>query len=233
MSENKKSDLVQYAYDTLKDQILTLKLTPGTILSDLTLSKQLNISRTPVREALNQLFTDQLVTVINNKWIVSFITLDDIKELFEARQAIECACAAILFQNGITNELKRELALLLKQQTENVVKTHDLALDFEFHLKIVKASKNSRLIGFYENLGLQISRLYWLTAFDDRWKKHTLDEHGHILDAINGDDVQTLQSAIAEHLALTQKNYVRILEATPFINVLSIPNPTLADALNF
>jgi len=232
MVNSKNSDLVRYAYDSLKEQIMTLKLTPGTVLSDLTLSKQLNISRTPVREALNQLFNDGLVSVNNKKWIVSFITLDDIKELFQARLAIEGACAAIMLRNGLSDQLKAELAALLKEQTENRVKSQDLALDFAFHHKIVVSSKNSRLIGFYENLSLQISRLYWLTAFDDSWQAHTLDEHTHIYEAIRNNDIAALQESIAEHLKMTENNYVRILNATPFINVLSIPNPILAEALN-
>lgn len=87
---NEKTDLKKFAYEEIKDRILTCMYPPGDVLNEQLLTKELNISRTPVREALNRLDQDGLVQILSKKGtLISNITLSDITQVYQLRIEIE------------------------------------------------------------------------------------------------------------------------------------------------
>ena len=89
--KNKKSKAWEKAYDRIKDMILTMKIKPGEIVSENNLSKQLGISRTPVREAIKALEQEGLIIASNRRKRVYVLTVKEIEEIFELKKAIESA----------------------------------------------------------------------------------------------------------------------------------------------
>src|SRR5215212_4764712 len=87
-----RSKLGESVYQLLWDRILDRRLHPGEKLSDLHLSDELGVSRTPVREALNRLVQDGIVQAEPNRgfYVASFST-QDIEEIYELRAALEAA----------------------------------------------------------------------------------------------------------------------------------------------
>ena len=87
----KDNSLTNKAYETIRQQIFDFDLFPGQIVSDYLLSKELNMSRTPIRQALMRLKNEGLLEeqIGKKNYRVSTITKEDIQDLFDFREGIE------------------------------------------------------------------------------------------------------------------------------------------------
>ena len=101
------------AYRTLRDEIVNWELPPGSMLAEVEQSTRLGVSRTPLREALSRLTANGLVEPQAGRGlVVTAVSLDNITELFEARQALEQRAAALAAERrdpAIFVELQQEL----------------------------------------------------------------------------------------------------------------------------
>jgi DNA-binding GntR family transcriptional regulator len=89
------------AYLTLREEIVDWELPPGSVLGEVEQSTRLGVSRTPLREALARLVADGLVaTQAGRGLVVTDISLDNIRELFEVRQALESQAARLAAVRG-------------------------------------------------------------------------------------------------------------------------------------
>src|SRR3954447_841086 len=83
--------LREQAYTAIKAQILDSHYTPGSMVSETQLADDLNISRTPIREALRQLAINGLVEILPKRGImISRLTLQDVLEVYQLREQLEC-----------------------------------------------------------------------------------------------------------------------------------------------
>ena len=90
-----KSDSDQ-AYERLLAMIVDLTFAPGAFLNEQALAAQLELGRTPVREALARLSRDRFVSILPRRGvIIAPLTIDDVLDMFEARETIECGIAFI------------------------------------------------------------------------------------------------------------------------------------------
>lgn len=100
------------AYLTLREEIVDWELPPGSVLGEVEQSTRLGVSRTPLREALARLVADGLVaTQAGRGLVVTDISLDNIRELFEVRQALESQAArlaAVRGDSGVFDVLAQE-----------------------------------------------------------------------------------------------------------------------------
>src|SRR5690606_17107275 len=84
------------AYDTLRREILQWRLAPGTVLGEVEQATRLGISRTPLREALSRLAADGVVEARAGRGlVVAAVSPDAVRGLFELREALETAAAAL------------------------------------------------------------------------------------------------------------------------------------------
>ena len=90
LSNHARPSLKEQAYERIEEMIVTLELPPGTLLSEHELSRQIGIGRTPVREALQRLAADRLVTPLPRRGIVvSEINLTDMLAILETRRVLD------------------------------------------------------------------------------------------------------------------------------------------------
>ena len=95
------------AYDTLLDEIQSGHLAPGTVLGEVEQAMRLGVSRTPLREAIGRLAADGLVVQQSPRvTVVSDVDADDIRELFEARRALEETAARLAAAAGRSGDLR-------------------------------------------------------------------------------------------------------------------------------
>ena len=148
-----KSSLVQEAYDIIKRKITFLELFPGQDVSDFTLSKDLGMSRTPIREALLELRRDGLLSdSVGGGYKVSKITKEDIIDLFDAREGLETMALKIGMRSSIDKEDIDELHILNNKvlQAYKEGKLKDVFyFDQQLHVKLVSLSKNLMILFFY------------------------------------------------------------------------------------
>ncbi len=148
----KRTDAV---YDILEDAIISCRIRPGTRLNEKMISDTLGISRSPVREALQRLAASGLVVSGANErgYHVFHFTLHELKDLFQARRAIEGEIAYLCAQNRRNLDLKK-----LEQLAEDFSNCLDddpqtlSGLDLEFHRLLCEASSSVMLKELYEHI---------------------------------------------------------------------------------
>jgi DNA-binding GntR family transcriptional regulator len=103
------------AYRALRAEIVRWDLAPGAALGEVELAERLQMSRTPIREALARLVADGLAVAVGGRGLeVAPMDLDDVRELYEVRQALEAQAARLAARRGdhrVFAELAAELAV--------------------------------------------------------------------------------------------------------------------------
>ena len=208
------SQLNQQVYELLKERILTGAFGPGQRLSISAIARQLDVSVTPVRDALRRLAADGLVTMLPRRGtFVSEFTRRTVREIFQARRIIEAASAEKL--DRASDQTIRRMEEIVDMQDSlrdgtgfTDYETH-ITVDTEFHRHIVDLLGNERIAKFYEELRwpMQVTRglFYTNSLRADR----TVREHGAIVNAMKEKDVKELKKAILDHLDNTEANLLQ------------------------
>jgi len=203
--ELNRSPLNDQVYDLLKANILKGGFTPGQRLSLQELSKQLQVSVTPVRDALRRLEADGLIQVFPRRGTFVFqFTAQDVKEVFESRQVIEQAAAEKLplAPETIIQRMSTLLDAMVVLIDGEIVSDYPryLELDEEFHNCIVATLQNQRLSEFYRSLRAYTYVARALLPAAERRIPQTHAEHHEILEAFRERNVARARQAIANHL---------------------------------
>jgi len=219
-----KSNASKIAFDYIKEKIDRYSLKPGDTVSDLTISKELNISRTPVREAIQKLIQYNLIEKERTKFVVTNITSKDICELIECREAVECQAVKIIIDNGgLTNNQKKKLEEI-ERTIEVSLKNKEYHLNFKndalFHNTIVTYSNNKRLIEIMKSLTIQGERLRWLSIITPNRYNNALKEHREIIEHIENKDESKVSYCISNHLLLSKDNYETITKNICFDQIV-------------
>jgi len=155
-------------YRILWARILSRDLHPGDKLSDLRLSNELGVSRTPVREALHRLLQDGVIRAQPNRgFFVNSFSARDIEEIFEIRAALEALALRSVVSRFPDEDYSWALEKLdavesmieTAESEEQIVAANErfLEADQEFHKYIVEHSGNERLITMINGLWAQIA----------------------------------------------------------------------------
>ena len=155
--------LTERAYGHLEEMIVTLQLPPGSAVSETLLSQRLGIGRTPIREALQRLARERLVTILPRRGIiVSEINVKTQLRLLEARREVERLVAKSAARRATPEE--REQFLELARRFEKSAKTNDdvsfMRVDREFNELSVAAARNEFAAGAM-SLMHSLSRRFW------------------------------------------------------------------------
>jgi DNA-binding GntR family transcriptional regulator len=165
LSTVRQSDvtLTDKAYAQIEEQIVTLQLPPGTVLSELVLAERLGIGRTPIREALHRLSRDGLVNILPRRGVlVSEIDLRSQLRLLEVRRELERLMARGAAERA-TEEERAQFAEIAKGMQRASDKEDDISfmrLDQQMNSLISLAARNefaSRSMGLMHGL----SRRFW------------------------------------------------------------------------
>jgi len=155
--------LTERAYTHLEEMIVTLQLPPGSAVSETVLAQRLGIGRTPIREALQRLARERLVTILPRRGIiVSEINVTSQLRLLEVRREVERLVAKSAARRATPEE--REHFLELARRFEKCAKTNDdvgfMRVDHEFNDLSTMAARNEFAAGA---MGLMhsLSRRFW------------------------------------------------------------------------
>nr|WP_252198281.1 GntR family transcriptional regulator [Clostridium sp. MCC353] len=213
--ENKVS-LVEEAYEKIKQKICDFELYPGQEISDFTLSKELGMSRTPIRQALGQLENDGLIFDggQGRGYIVCEITEEEIRDIFAARECIETMSLKLAMEQGIKEESFAYLEKINRQMEEMDQKGNikrQFYFDQQFHNYLVLLSGNKRLIRFYETLRIQLSRLRVLSYLERSYQKKAYNDHSRVIECIREKDGEGAVRALTVHIETSQDDYCDLL----------------------
>lgn len=190
-------------YEILRQRIVDNTLQPGERISEACLAQEFNVSRTPLRAALQQLATDGLVSV--RPQVGTLVAGLDVGQLNEAvfiRAALECAVVETLAGSAVDF---RELDLILVQQAA-AAEADDFATFFRhdesFHAKLAELAGTPTAWKLVQSVKGHVDRQrYSMMAGIPMRSRRAYDEHLLIMDRIRNGDVAGAAKAMADHVA--------------------------------
>jgi DNA-binding GntR family transcriptional regulator len=193
-------------FEVLRDSILTRVFRPGARLDVKAVANQLGVSPTPVKDAITRLAAEGLIDVRpRSGTFVAEISPQAVAETFEIRRALECLAAETLVPR-ITPELIARFeklidALELPVDDDDSRRLHD-ENNVEFHLLLVEASGNQRLLELYHSLNahLTIARIHLRRRPDAGRLDQERREHRAIVDALAARNAKRLVEALGQHI---------------------------------
>lgn len=196
-----------YAYRTILHNIITLELPPGTMVSENDLSEQLQISRTPVREALLEMRRLALVESFPQKG--SYVTRIDYSLIDDAqfiRVTLESAVVRLACQQGITDAYLEKLKENVRRQREYepIDETHYVMLDLDnaFHQMLFESVQRQKAYDFMQTQMVHFDRLRTLAYLKLKTQKNmrSVEDHENILYAIEKRDAELAEMIMGRHL---------------------------------
>jgi DNA-binding GntR family transcriptional regulator len=197
--------LTESVHNSLQEMIFTGELAPGSPLSVPALAARLNVSRTPVREAVQQLIFEGLATHTRNAGArVTLLDDEAIKAVFDVREVLDGLAAhhaTLIAGNAVVEQLRKMVQVQRELLEETADRQRDAKLDLEFHTLIRDTAGNRPLSDALARLDGQ-SHLYradmWGTELNRRL---AVGEHERIVAAIEAGDAEEARAAACAHVA--------------------------------
>jgi DNA-binding GntR family transcriptional regulator len=194
----REQSLRRLAYDSLRADILMGDLASGTPISESERAESLGISRTPVREAMQQLAREGLIEIFPKRGtFVVRLSARDVRESFELREAIETFAARLAAERRTDDDLERMRAALADPPAASGAIRYARAADF--HRVIVQAARNRYLLQSFEGSTDRIDLASRLAASIPAAPRPE-SSHQAIFDAIEQADELAAEDAMRRHL---------------------------------
>lgn len=208
------SPLSQQAYQRLRDKIVMLHLAPGAPLEEATLMAELQLGRTPIREAVQRLANEGLITLRPRRGaFVANLSITDLQQIFEVRQVIEGYAAALAAERATAADcaaLRAALAQLSDSDSAGDTQLH-MEMDRQFHRALARSAHNSYLETTLSRLYNLNLRLWFLALAKIGPMREAIEELQRVIDAIERHDGPAAESAIREHITGFQARIRAIL----------------------
>jgi len=224
MKKNSRVVLADVAYDYIKEMILKKKINCGDHINEQLIEEELNISRTPIREAIRRLAAEGILTLIPNCYaeVISF-TKESIRDLGIVRITMDCLSAQLAIQNGSNNDFNKMKEISVRCATAHQEGDwfDQIKYDCEFHLKLIEISNNDLLLHIQKNLMLK-TRLLHTSLVDEKSSNLSfcdINKHEAILDALFERDTVKVIDAVRQHLApfyLLDDQEVNVVTLSPY-----------------
>lgn len=200
--------LNEQAYEHLQKLILDNQFSYYEIYSETKLSKDLGISRTPLRDAVHRLAQEGYIDIIPSKgFCIHQITEKDVIEIFQIRTALETYCTMQIAKEAETKKaaaLCAELEELMIHMKEVMESSHSIEefceYDSCFHAKIIEYLKNEQFSAMFSTLMYRMKRLASLSLSHEGRMEETYQEHQAILDAMKKGDVEHIYEITTIHM---------------------------------
>lgn len=211
----KPLDLNEWAYMTIKMRILEHEIKPGSQLNIEDISRELNISRTPIREALLRLKQSGLVYSVSRVgFFVSGITKKDYDNIFELRQIIEGYAAEksvlVISDKEIKDlfEINENSRIMINKGKIKEYNRYETKL----HNAIINNLDNSKIRDVMDSVDdlLYRLRIYALASRDNIEK--SIDEHAAVLQRIKERNAALARAAMEEHISNVKNRLREIVE---------------------
>lgn len=197
------STLWQRVYDHLHGEIMADRLPPGTELSEVALSKELSVSRGPIREAMGRLAADGLVTVRPRRGAeVREITPRELVDAYQVREALEVLAVRLAVPRVSQSDLDRlsELVDQMAEHARNGAVADFFTANVSFHELLCEFSGNEKLAQVHRRLVAETGRFQSRTVALRGNLEGSVSEHRAILSAMRDRNVDAAAALAAAHV---------------------------------
>ncbi|MDO4942817.1 MAG: GntR family transcriptional regulator [Lachnospiraceae bacterium] len=196
--------LSQTAYQYILDLIMTKQLLPKDKVAESSVAKQFQISRTPVRDAMQQLANEGLLEIFPNRYVqVKEYSMDDIIEIGVLRLALDTLSVklASLFGSRVDFMKLDDIATQCEKASLEGDDQQKRELDCKFHMTLAEITGNELLIKFQKELYLRIQ--YIMLCYPNTIERETehLRQHHKIAQALINNNLDLALELIVDHLS--------------------------------
>ncbi|TFZ06355.1 GntR family transcriptional regulator [Ramlibacter henchirensis] len=187
----------------LRQMLVENRIRPGAKLNERELSEVLNVSRTPLREAIKMLAAEGLVELVPNRGAIALaLTEADVVNTFEVMAGLEALSGELAAQRVTDEELAEIRALHFEMMAAYT--RHDLSgyytLNARIHRAINAAAKNPVLTTTYNQVNARLQALRFRTNQDGAKWKRAVGEHDKMVEALCARDPAAMRDVLLTHL---------------------------------
>ncbi len=209
-------NLHEATFQKLRSLLVEGKIDPGSKLNERELAESLNVSRTPIREAIRRLAADGLVELIANRGAIAVqLTLEDVIHTFDVIADLE-GFSGELAANNISDATLSELEALQYEMMASYAR-RDLSsyyqLNLRIHHLINQAANNPVLSRLFTQVNARIEALRFRSNQDGvKWGK-AVEEHQEMLDALKARDAKRMRRIMMQHVHNKRDVVVQLLKS--------------------
>lgn len=193
----------EYAFRILRDNIISLELQPGSSISENELSREIGVSRTPIREAIIDLHNALIVEIYPQRGsVISLIDSDLVEESRFLREVLDVAVIRLACLVATPDDIRRleENVKLQEFYLQNFMADKILELDNEFHRMIFAVAKKERIYGMKSTMMIHYDRVRTLSLVAVKDVK-IVNDHRAMMEAIRDRDEETAENLVRKHLS--------------------------------
>ena len=203
----------EVAYLRIRDRIVSLDMAPGSVVQETRLREELEIGRTPIREALQRLALENLVKSIPHRGtFVTDVNITDLARITEVRVVLEAHAARLATERLAGQDRLAIQDLLAILEGGGASDQRELMrLDQQIHRQIYRAARNSFLestLERYLNLSL---RLWYLVVDQEVRLREAVAEHVELLRAVLAGDASRAEDSMRRHVIGFEREIRRVL----------------------
>ncbi|MBO1265231.1 GntR family transcriptional regulator [Proteiniclasticum sp. SCR006] len=203
-ARNVKETAREYAFRTLRRNIVTLNLSPGSMVSEKELAMEMGISRTPTREALIELSKSQIVDIFPQKGsYISKIDYELVDESRFMRLVLEKAVIELVCDRASENDLYELERIISLQRSfleaDAIGKFFQMDNDFHRHLFVI--ANKMQVYHLMDSMMIHFDRVRMMRLHTDKEVEELLDDHTEIVAAIRKRDKEEASELMTKHLS--------------------------------
>ncbi len=214
-----RSNIGEKVYRTLRERFLSREFKPGQRLHLPEMEKQMEISRTPLKDALNRLAAEGLIKIKpRSGTFVAPLDPVEIAESFEVRRALELCAVELLIpllpapQFRQIRDLMQQMDAILESGEDPENYRRYISLDREMHQLIVQSAGNKRLAMAWDqvNVHVQMARVNYEGALAEFQRSQR--EHHEIVQALEARDIDAARQALDKHIKLAKATLLDMIQ---------------------
>ncbi len=216
----RRKSLYEQVYSALRTGILAGEFAPGSRLIETQLTDLLNVSRTPLREALRQLQKEGLVTADTSGLHVTTISAADAIELYDCRLVLEKLSVIGACEQASPLQIKSLESYVIQAEARDPQNADEqtllqlLDLDYQFHHLIAESSGNRRLVSLLDQIFDAMALLRIQTLKQNPSVLEIRLEHRQVYEAIARKDIATAIAAVQLHLLSSKARVVKEIQSS-------------------
>jgi DNA-binding GntR family transcriptional regulator len=190
----------------LRQRIITGELAPHQKLNEIELSSRLGISRPPLREAFRVIENERLVVCVPRRGcFVTAVSVEDCRQVFRAREMIECYVIDLLKAKKARELPNVDSALMSASDLWPPSRNKEQGIAQNpfphFHRKLVESTGNSWVVSFYNSLASSLARYQFMCTYVPGVPNQAQDEHRQLLDYIKRGEYDLAKEFLKVHIA--------------------------------
>lgn len=206
----------EYAYRMLTNNIVSMELTPGSLIREQEIAAAIGVSRTPVSAAVADLAKSRIIEVLPQRGLrVAMIDYGLIEEAVFMRRVLELAVVELACRDAAPEDVS-QLRQNVHMQQYNLARDRSelMDLDSRFHKKLFQIARKESIYSMVKQMTIHFDRVRSVSMYVVKDMKIVAD-HEHLVDALEAHDVQMARSIMEEHLSRYKVDSAAIRQAYP------------------